>query len=160
MFQHVLRLPKQLGAIWRHPLNRGHELDAIWRWARWQLASRLAPGPILVPFIGKTLVAGPRAGETGITGNIYFGLAEYEDMAFVLHLLRPGDRFIDVGANAGTYTVLASGVVGAFTDAFEPIPSTADRLDYNVLVNTIANLVTVHRVGVGSRQLYNAICSD
>ena len=119
------------------------------RWARWQVASRLAPGPILVPFVGNTrLVAHP--GETGITGNIYYGLAEYEDMAFTLHLLRPGDQFIDVGANVGTYTVLASGVAGAFTDAFEPIPATAARLEYNVVVNGLGRLVTVHRVGVGS----------
>jgi FkbM family methyltransferase len=149
MFQQVLRLPKQLGTIWRHPLNRGHAVAAIGRWARWQVASRLAPGPILVPFVGKTrLVACP--GETGITGNIYFGLAEYEDMAFTLHVLRPGDQFIDVGANAGVYTVLASGVAGAFTDAFEPIPATADRLENNVVVNGLGNLVTIHRVGIGS----------
>jgi FkbM family methyltransferase len=149
MLQEVLRLPKQLGSIWRHPLNRGHEVAAIGRWARWQVASRLAPGPILVPFVGKTRLLA-RPGETGVTGNIYYGLAEYEDMAFTLHLLRPGDQFIDVGANAGTYTVLASGVAGAFTDAFETIPPTADRLEYNVLVNALGSFVTVHRVGIGS----------
>ncbi len=149
MSQRVLRLPQQLGTIWRHPLNRGHELAAVRRWAVWQIASRLAPGPILVPFVGNTrLVA--HAGETGITGNIYYGLAEYEEMAFTLHLLRSGDRFIDVGANAGAYTVLASGVAGAYTDAFEPIPTTAARLEYNVNVNDIADLVTVYRVGIGS----------
>jgi FkbM family methyltransferase len=149
MFQRAFRLPKQLGTIWRHPLNRGHEITAIRRWAQWQLASRLAPGPILIPFVENTrLVAHP--GETGITGNIYYGLAEYEDMAFTLHLLRSGDQFTDVGANAGTYTILASGVAGAFTDAFEPIPATAARLRYNVIMNKLGNLVRVHQVGVGS----------
>ena len=134
MLRRALRLPKQLVSIWRHPLNRGHEIAGIGRWLRWQIASRLVSGPILAPFVGKTcLVARP--GETGITGNIYYGLAEYEDMAFALHLLRPGDLFIDVGANAGTYTVLASGVAGAFTEAFEPIPPTADRLELNIAVN-------------------------
>jgi FkbM family methyltransferase len=149
MLQRILRLPKQLIGIWRHPLNRGHELAALSRWARWQVASRVAPGLILVPFVGKTLLVA-RPGETGVTGNIYYGLAEYEDMAFTLHLLRPGDRFIDVGANAGTYSILASGVAGAVTDAFEPIPSAADRLAHNVIVNTLGNLVTVHRVGIGA----------
>jgi FkbM family methyltransferase len=149
MLQQVLRLPKQLGTIWRHPLNRGCEVAAIGRWARWQVASRLAPGPILVPFVGKTWLLA-RPGEAGITANIYYGLAEYEDMAFTFHLLRPGDHFIDVGANAGAYTILASGVAGAFTEAFEPIPATADRLEYNVVINTLGHLVTVHRVGIGS----------
>jgi FkbM family methyltransferase len=150
MLHRALRLPKQLGAIWRHPLNRGHKAAAIRRWARWQVASRLALGPILVPFVGNTrLLAYP--GETGITGNIYCGLADYEDMAFTLHLLRSGDRFVDVGANSGAYTVLASGVAGAFTDAFEPVPSTADRLWRNVVMNALENLVTVHRLGIGAR---------
>jgi hypothetical protein len=149
MLDRAVRLPKQLSGIWRHPLNRGRKVAAIRRWARWQVASRLALGPSVVPFVGNTrLLASP--GETGITGNIYYGLAEYEDMAFTLHLLRSGDRFVDVGSNTGTYTVLASGVAGAFTDAFEPIPSTADRLWWNVVINALENLVTVHRLGPGA----------
>jgi FkbM family methyltransferase len=104
----------------------------------------------LVPFVGNTrLLAYP--GETGITGNIYCGLADYEDMAFTLHLLRSGDHFVDVGANSGACAVLASGVAGAFTDAFEPVPSTADRLRRNVVMNALESLVTVHRLGIGAR---------
>jgi hypothetical protein len=34
-----------------------------------------------------------------VTGNIYCGLHEFADMGFVLHFLRPGDLFVDVGAN-------------------------------------------------------------
>lgn len=149
MLQNALRLPRQLALIWRHPLNRAHRIAALRRWAFWQIASRLAPGPILVPFIGDTrLVARP--GETGITANIYYGLAEYEDMAFALHLLRPHDLFVDIGANAGSYTVLASGAAGALTEAFEPIAETADRLVANVHVNALEELVIVHRSGIGS----------
>jgi thymidylate synthase len=61
---------------------------------------------------------------TGATGNIYAGLHEFEDMAFLLHLLRSEDMFADVGSNIGSYTILASGVVGAKSVAFEPVPST------------------------------------
>lgn len=46
---------------------------------------------------------------TGATGNWYCGLQEYEDMSFVLHALRPGDLFVDVGANIGSYSILAAG---------------------------------------------------
>jgi FkbM family methyltransferase len=150
MLQRVFRLPKQLFSIWRHPMNRGREIAAIHRWLSWQIASRLSPGPIIVPFVGNThLVA--RSGETGVTGNIFYGLAEYEDMAFTVNLLRPGDLFIDIGANAGAYTVLASGVAGAFAEAFEPIPSTADRLELNICLNGLEKLVVIHRTGVGSQ---------
>jgi FkbM family methyltransferase len=145
----VLALPRQLLAVVRHPFNRGRAMSAVGRWLRWQLASRIAQTPLLVPFAGDTsLVA--HTGETGITGNIYFGLAEYEDMAFAVHLLRPSDLFVDVGANAGSYTILASGVAGARTIAFEPIPASAERLDLNVRVNGLAGRVAVRRIGVGA----------
>ena len=63
-----------------------------------------------------------------MTGNIYCGLAEFADMAFVLHVLRAGDLFVDIGANAGAYTLLASSVAGAKTTCFEPVPATYARL--------------------------------
>ena len=58
---------------------------------------------------------------TGATGNIYAGLHEFVDMAFCLHLLRSGDLFVDVGANIGSYTVLASKVAGANSVTLELI---------------------------------------
>jgi FkbM family methyltransferase len=44
-------------------------------------------------------------------------------MAFVLHLLRPDHKFVDVGANVGSYTVLAAGAVGAEVICIEPVRS-------------------------------------
>ena len=57
---------------------------------------------------------------TGATGNLYVGLHEFAEMAFLLHFLRPGDLFADVGANVGSYSVLAGAAVGADVIAFEP----------------------------------------
>ena len=72
---------------------------------------------------------------TGATGNIYAGLHEFNDMAFCLHLLRSGDLFVDVGANIGSYTVLASKVAGANSITLEPVPQTFERLKRNVNIN-------------------------
>ena len=95
--------------VWNHPLNvRGGRLAAIGRVFRWQLASRLLPGPIALPYVGDTWLFATR-GMTGATGNWYCGLHEVAEMAFVLHLLRPDDHFVDVGANVGSYTILAGG---------------------------------------------------
>ena len=44
----------------------------------------------------------------GATGNLYAGLHEWSDMAFVLFLLGPKDHFLDIGSDVGTYTVLAA----------------------------------------------------
>jgi FkbM family methyltransferase len=54
-------------------------------------------------------------------------------MAFALHLLRPGDLFVDVGANVGSYTILAT-AAGAESIAFEPGERFAD-LQRNVALN-------------------------
>lgn len=145
----ALALPRQLSTIVGHPLNRGRPVSAIGRWLRWQIVSRIGQAPIIVPFAGGTCLVA-RTGETGVSGNIYFGLAEYEDMAFAVHLLRPCDLFVDVGANAGSYAILASGVAGARTIAFEPIPATVERLDLNIRVNGLADRIEVRRVGVAA----------
>lgn len=78
---------------------------------------------------------------TGATGNVYCGLHEFEDMAFVLHSLRPEDLFIDVGANVGSYTVLAAGVVGARCICFEPAPQAYRALLDNLRLNDLESRV-------------------
>src|SRR5207248_910045 len=66
---------------------------------------------------------------------------EVAEMAFVLHVLRPSDKFIDVGANVGSYTVLAAGAVGSRVFAVEPIPTTFGFLRRNVALNGLGELV-------------------
>lgn len=145
----VSRLPLQLLDISRHPLNKGRSGQALMRWLQWQLASRIAPGPIVVPFVdGTVLVARP--GETGVTGNIFNGLAEYADMAFALQCLQPGDLFVDVGCNVCTYSILASGVRRAHSIAIDPVASTLARARTNILVNDLQGCIELVAAAVGS----------
>ena len=60
----------------------------------------------------------------------------------ILSTLKPGDVFIDVGANIGYYTVLASGLVGAegTVVAFEPVLETVEMLKINCNLNHSANV--------------------
>lgn len=139
----------QLRFVCNHPLCRRHRIAALRRVLAWQIRSRLMRSPAVVPFTARTRLRVTR-GMTGATGNIYCGLHEFEDMAFVLHLLRPDDLFADVGANVGSYTVLASGHAGARTAAFEPVPDTFHALNENVKLNALEPLVTLHRCGVGT----------
>ncbi len=80
----------------------------------------------------------------GATGNFYTGLHEFEDMSFVLHALRSTDVFVDVGANIGSYTVLAAAVVGAQCIAFEPILETYGHLLQNVNLDGDLNRSVQH----------------
>jgi FkbM family methyltransferase len=143
----VLRLIRRVASS---PINRDHKVAALWRFAKWQVGSRLVPGKVLVDWIdGAKFIAG--RGEHGLTGNIYNGLHEFHDMAYVLHALNDADLFIDVGANVGSYTVLACGVVGAEGYCFEPVPSTYRRLVMNLSVNNLLSRVQHFNQGVGDR---------
>jgi FkbM family methyltransferase len=138
---HLLRF------VWNHPLNAKGRGTALGRVVRWQLASRLGLGPIALPFVeGTSLLASP--GMTGITGNWYCGLHDVKDMGFVLHLLRPGDHFVDGGANIGSYTILAAGAVGAAVTCVEPIPATFNHLHRNISINELWHGVSARRVGL------------
>lgn len=130
-----------------HPLNRGARVAALGRWWRWQLVSRLSPGAIAVPYVGDSRLL-MRRGLAAATGNWYGGLQEYEEMAFLLHLLRAGDLLLDIGANIGSYTILAAGGAGADVIAVEPVPESASMLGDNVRLNKLGGVVRVLEIAV------------
>lgn len=140
-----------LAFVWTHPLNASGRVAAIVRVVRWQLGTRLLRGPIALSYVGETLLFASR-GMTGATGNWYCGLHEPSEMGFVLHTLRPEDHFVDIGANVGSYAVLASGAVGARTTAVEPIPGTFSHLRQNVALNSLEARVRCWCGGVSDRE--------
>jgi FkbM family methyltransferase len=140
-----------LNFVLKHPLNSDRKYKALGEWVKWHLGSRLVPGPVAIPFVNNTCLLA-RPGLSAATENIYTGLAEFEDMSFLLHILRPGDVFIDIGANIGSYTVLASGVCEAESISFEPIPSTFSMLQQNINLNGISGRVELHNCGLGDNE--------
>lgn len=135
--------------VWNHPLNRNGKCTALLRVLRWQIASRLVPGLIALPFVEDAFLFA-RRGMTGATGNWYCGLHEVQEMAYLLHLLRPEDHFVDIGANIGSYTVLAGAVGSAQVTTIEPIPSTFRHLAANVALNGLSGRVMCHNLGLSS----------
>ncbi len=124
---------------------------AAWaRFAWWQLRSRIQR-EVIFPWIDGQRLAVQR-GMAGATGNIYVGLHEFADMMFLLHFLRKQDLFLDIGANVGSYTVLASGICRAKTWAFEPDPGSLRHLRRNIAINALDSLVTVFEFAVGREQ--------
>jgi len=71
-----------------------------------------------------------------------FGTWEPDLAAFVRRRLRPGDTFVDVGANIGCLTALASRLVGrrGTVVAIEPSPAIIDALRETVSENDLANV--------------------
>ncbi|GGE44439.1 FkbM family methyltransferase [Pedobacter psychrotolerans] len=140
---------RTISFINNHPLAKKKLILAYYRFFKWQFNSIINKNLQPVNFIGAiNFLAKKRL--TGITGNIYTGLHEFNDMGFLLHFLKQGDVFFDVGANVGSYTLLAS-FRKAKTIAFEPIPETFEILTKNIQLNSLQSDVTLINKAVSSR---------
>jgi FkbM family methyltransferase len=75
---------------------------------------------------------------------------EYPETNFVRGNLRAGNIFVDVGANIGWFTMLATTLVGdsGRVHAFEPRKSIAEKLQASVSINHLEKIVSVYGVGL------------
>lgn len=92
---------------------------------------------------------------SGVQSDMYNTLTsgtfyEAETTMLLLTVLRPGDRFVDVGGHIGYFSVVASTVVGPDGEVitFEPAPSNYARLLGHLALNGCANVLPLH-VAVG-----------
>jgi FkbM family methyltransferase len=142
---------KTLKTITSHPLTKKHKLRTLVRFFKRGLVVRLCPYPIAYPFIDKTRLLVTK-GMSSAELQIYTGIYDFYEMFFVLHYLHEDDLFVDVGANVGVYTVLASGVKGSRCISFEPIPKTFLNLQNNIAINNIGDKVKALNMGVGNKK--------
>ena len=114
--------------------------------------SLLAQGRIVVP-VPARMFWGERMRVLMPEGFAYLrhGYYEPELTELLLRSLRPGVRFVDVGAHFGYYSLLAARLVGpsGVVESFEPIPRTFRVLAHNVRNRTN---VTAHPAAVFSRE--------
>lgn len=92
-----------------------------------------------------------KPGMYGASGNYYRGLSDFSEMLFLLHFLRKDDLFVDIGANVGVYTVLASANCLAESISCEPVKESREDLIKNLELNQISSLVEVRPVGVSDK---------
>lgn len=99
-----------------------------------------------LPFFVNTM-------DAGITTWIILG-GTWENFVddILCALARPGDRFLDAGANLGYYTIKIANIVGpqGRVVSFEPNPELYEFLEQNVSINGFSGRCTVHRVALGS----------
>ena len=147
-FYRIINIVKYINT---HPLARRHRFISYFKFIKWQLAQFINRRERIVSFTNKTFLAVNKE-MTGATGNIYLGLHEFNDMGFLLHFLREGDMFFDIGANIGSYTILASGHCKAKTICFEPIEQTFKTLQKNIDLNQLHDLAIAKNVGLGESE--------
>jgi len=92
--------------------------------------------------------------ERGGTEDLYYALPRREGDVhdFIVDNLKRGDVFVDVGANIGYYTILASRLVGTGGRVFavEPVPQTVKVLKFNIKLNGLRNVTVVDKVAWNS----------
>ena len=88
-----------------------------------------------------------------IPQQLYFlGAYEEKEIRFISKKLHTGDIFIDVGANIGLFTMVASRIVGdnGKVYAFEPLSANFQKLSFHVSENNLGN-VTAEQLAVADR---------
>ena len=78
----------------------------------------------------------------GGRGFFVYGEALESELAHLHHFLRPGDVFLDVGANSGIFSLKAAKCVGedGIVVALEPLPHMLYTLHRNVVMNRFSNV--------------------
>ena len=91
----------------------------------------------IVTVDGRTrLVARPQ--QFSAVWTIYDGVHEWEELQFCLRYLRPGDHFVDVGANVGVFsTLVGTRIPGVRITAVEPFPPVREDLVANLALNDL-----------------------
>ena len=69
-----------------------------------------------------------------------------------MHVLRPTDLFVDVGANIGSYSIMVASSVGSSVIAVEPITTTYKNLNKNIFLNELSDLIITRNIGLSSKE--------
>lgn len=100
--------------------------------------------------------------DTGVERSLYYtGTYEKGLLNLFKDFLKPGETFIDIGANIGLMSIFASKIVGekGKVFSFEPNPSTLQLLHKNLSLNSIKN-VTVCPFALGSENAAQQIYAN
>ena len=145
--------------VWTHPEVRGRRLSAIVRLVAWQCWQRTVRRPWTVTLVDGIRIKCYPHSNIG-SAALYCRYGEWREMRFLLDVLRPGDCFVDVGANIGVYSLLACSIPGVMAWAFEPASVAAARASENIRMNDLEDRIHLERMGVGATAGSGYITTD
>lgn len=122
--------------IWKHPANEKARSRALARAVRFQASGRLLHRRTLAR-LGERSSVWAEIHRTGSSKVVYANPPDHPEMLVWRQMLRPGDLFVDVGANIGYYSIWAA-EQGASVIALEPAADTFTLLTENVILNGYA----------------------
>lgn len=121
--------------IWQHPANRRRRVKQLAKACDFQLRTRLLGTRFQTPFGNQGGKIWVDLHRTAATKALYANPPDWPHMLVWQRRLTANDIFIDVGANVGTYSVLAASL-GAQVIALEPATDTVKLLRENVELNS------------------------
>lgn len=134
--------------IWRAPGNRGRRPARLLRSMAWLINKKTLRRPWTLPVYTEPdlkLDLRLRCHPGSIIALHVIQRSEWHDWdtaKFITRFLRPGDTFVDVGANIGLYTLPAARIVGMAGTvlAVEPSPVNRTRLQENLALNHLSTV--------------------
>lgn len=132
--------------VWQHPANEGARTRALTR-AIWFQASGRLLGRRFQARLGQSSRVWADLHRTGASKVVYANPPDYLEMRIWQQVIRPGDLFIDVGANIGSYAIWAADMA-AEVIALEPAEDTFALLLENIELN--GHPITAIRAAAGA----------
>ena len=125
----LLQFANSLKSILGNPhINRG---KGVARHLHWQYLKAFNRFPLELDISRSRIIAAHR--YCGVSALIYSQrLYNYNNMRLLQMLLEDGGSFLDIGANIGSFSLIASEQEKAQVYAFEPHPDTFRLLQRNV----------------------------
>jgi FkbM family methyltransferase len=102
---------------------------------KWQFYNRILGRDFIFSSVSGTKLKLIRGASDSLSAFWYHDLPDFAELTFALHLLRPGELALDIGANQGAWSLVLAGR-GARVTAFEPIPDTRAKFEANLALNS------------------------
>ena len=145
MKNNVKKIIKNLQWILNHRLVQSNKLRTIFRYFWFHLTIK-KDGIFTYKILNQKLTI--RKGH-GSQTNYYTYFEDYNEMMFSLHYLNESERFLDVGANVGVYSILVASQKRSEVIAIEPMKKNYDLLLRNIKMNNLSKKVIPINIGLG-----------
>jgi FkbM family methyltransferase len=144
----IKKISERYRQFQKHPVTKNKEWQAMYNYISFNIKNRFFAELKYKWIHNLKFIA--RKGDAGIVGNIYFGVYEFEETIFLLHLMREEDLFLDVGANLGHYSLMLSGIKKCKSITIEPVPTTFQQLLKQIKINNLEHLIEPSNIGISN----------
>lgn len=125
-----------------------NRIEGVYCHVQWQFRKLFNAFPVELNISkSKILATHKRCGVSALINSQK--MYDYNNMKLVTLLLDKGGVFFDIGANIGSYTLIAAEQCSALIYSFEPHPGTFQQLKNNVDLNKYGN-VKLFNIAIGA----------